>query len=1015
MSKLLHRNLRPGHRSVTLYLGLLLFLSLPTRAWTLDPLQPLKQMHHTSWTAKDGLIGSVLALAQTNDGFLWIGTDHGLFSFDGVTFRRFEPAAEDATPLAVRAFKDSVTALKASPDGGLWIGYSSGGITYLKAGRITDFGLNQRGTMGFLGSPIHAIALSHEGTLWAANSRGVGYRLAGAWHVVPFDPFRGSMESDALLFDREGTLWASAADRILVLRKGHTTFQDTGIRANQVPSLAEAPDGTIWFVDGHHVRCYRPGHPDPENALQPERSFAQILFDSHGTLWIANDEVTRVATAWRSRASLGSGEPGTESLTHTDGLTSSLAQAVLEDLEGNIWIGTQGGLDRFRHRNLSWLPLGPGEHSFSLAEGLHGDVWAWARYTTPRSPHAERVQDGALLNQGPATVRLTYRPPSGTVYLATNVALWKWDGVTFSRIAALPPEYDPQVTALAETSVGKLWISTMRNNALSFTPSQGWQYWEIFPENPHSRANSAYVDRDDVVWMTFPYGGVVSFDGHGQHIYPVEEAFALGSLHKVVGRGSEIWIAGKAGLAFLNGSQFHMLSVDGSTQLGAIYEVVPTPADGLWLSTESGIIHLPEAEIQAAMIKPDHRVSYSQFDLVSDLPEQLQDDGSSGAIRTQDGLLWFATTNGVMRIDPSHIVINRIPPPVSIHAVTADGISYSPYQDIRLPALAKNLRFDYTALSLTIPERVRFRYKLEGLDKDWQDAGTRRQAFYTNLAPGRYTFHVLACNNDGVWNETGARLNIYLRPAFFQTYWFIALSGALCVALVWLLYRRRVHYEIAQVERNLNARLEERARISRELHDTLLQGFQGLAFRLGTIMKHLPSGDRAVKEMADALDRADDVLVEGRRRVRDLRSTSVNEQSLSKVLEAYLEDASQHSRIRWSVEVEGSSRSLDTIVSDEVYYIAKEALTNAFQHSKASTILVKLIYDPTRFRLVVQDDGIGIPKALIQVGKENHWGLAMMRERAGGIGGTLEISNLQEPGTKVELRIPSRIAYARVP
>jgi len=982
--------------------------------WALDPSQPLNQLHHTSWTAKDGLIGSVLALAQTSDGFLWIGTDHGLFSFDGVTFRRFQPAAEDAAPLIIRAFKDSVTALKASPDGGLWIGYSFGGITYLKAGRITDFGLSARGTGALLGAPISGFALSQEGTVWVSTPKGVGYWQAGGWHRIPLGPFRGA--ADTLLFDREGNLWASVGDKILVLRKGQTTFQDTGIRAVEVPSIAQAPDGSIWFVDGHRVRCYRPGHRDSELGEQvPERSRAQILFDSNGTLWIANDELKRVSTAWRYRTSLAPGDSGTESFTQTDGLTSSLSQTVLEDREGNIWIGTQGGLDRFRHRNLSWLPLGPGEHSFSLAEGSHSDVWAWARYTTPTSPHAERVQDGQPLNQGPAEVRFTYRTPSGTVYLATNAALWKWDSTTFSRIAPLPPQYRYQITALTKASAGKLWISTMRNNALSFTPQQGWQYREIFPTKPFLRANSAYVDRDDAVWMTFEFVGLAHFDGLRQHIYPNEELSGLGSLRKVTGRGAEIWIAGDAGLAFLNGSQFHMLLVDGSNQLGAINDIVPTPADGLWLSTEFGIVHLPETEVQAAMIKPDHRVKYSQFDVVSDLPEQLQDYGSSGAIRTQDGVLWFATTNGVVRLDPNHIVVNRVPPPVSIHAVTADGISYSPYQDIRLPALAKNLRFDYTALSLTIPERVRFRYKLEGLDRDWQDAGTRRQAFYTNLAPGRYTFHVLACNNDGVWNETGARLNVYLRPAFFQTYWFIALSGAFCIAIVWLFYRRRVRREIAQVERNLNARLEERARISRELHDTLLQGFQGLAFRLGTIMKRLPSGNRAVMEMADALDRADDVLVEGRRRVRDLRSTTVNEQSLSKVLEAYIEDALQHSRIMWSVEVEGTSRSLDTIVNDEVYYIAKEALTNAFQHSKASTILVKLIYDPTRFRLVVQDDGVGIPKALIQVGKDNHWGLAMMRERAGGIGGTLEILNLQEPGTKVELKIPSRIAYARVP
>jgi hypothetical protein len=285
----------------------------------------------------------------------------------------------------------------------------------LKAGRITDFGLSARGTGALLGAPIHGFALSQEGSLWVSTAEGVGYWQAGGWHRVPFGPFHGALESDALLFDREGNLWASAGDRILVLRRGQTTFQDTDIRANQVPSIVEAPDGTIWFVDEHRVRSYRPGHRDPELGEHlPERSRAQILFDSNGALWIANDELKRVSSAWRNKTSLASEDSETESFTQTDGLTSSLSQTVLEDREGNIWVGTQGGLDRFRRRNLSWLPLGPGEHSFSLAEGSHSDVWAWARYTTATSPHAERVQDGEPLNQGPAAVRFTTRPRSLT-------------------------------------------------------------------------------------------------------------------------------------------------------------------------------------------------------------------------------------------------------------------------------------------------------------------------------------------------------------------------------------------------------------------------------------------------------------------------------------------------------------------------------------------------------------------------------------------------------------------------
>jgi len=366
-----------------------------------------------------------------------------------------------------------------------------------------------------------------------------------------------------------------------------------------------------------------------------------------------------------------------------------------------------------------------------------------------------------------------------------------------------------------------------------------------------------------------------------------------------------------------------------------------------------------------------------------------------------------------VRIDPKDLPTNTLPPPVAIVHADAGGASVFPPVSgiVRVPARTRNLHISYTALSLTIPERVRFRYRLEGQEKEWQDAGTRREAFYTNLGPGTYRFHVIACNNDGVWNETGAALNLAIAPSFYETWWFMFSYVALAAGILWLFYLYRLNRATALLRQRMGARMEERERIARELHDTLLQGFQGLMLRFQSVINALPEHEPARQMMEQALDRADGVLTEGRQRVRDLRSEGSDSDELPRSLRLCGEELSLGRPAAYSVTVLGTPQAMTPVVFNETERIAREAVNNAFLHSGATRIEVELTFETGRVCLRVRDNGSGIDPHILSDGRAGHWGLSGMRERAQTIGAQLNIWSHKGAGAEIELIIPAAVAY----
>jgi signal transduction histidine kinase len=435
-----------------------------------------------------------------------------------------------------------------------------------------------------------------------------------------------------------------------------------------------------------------------------------------------------------------------------------------------------------------------------------------------------------------------------------------------------------------------------------------------------------------------------------------------------------------------------------------------------WLYTRCGVVSFSDAELQKWWANPNVVIQsrvYDEFD-----GAQPNIGSFNAAASTSDGRVWFSSGVVVQMLDPSRILEPAMPAAASIESLIVDREEFAAVDDLEFDPHPRELQIHYTSPTLSIPQRVKFRYKLDGYDDDWHEAGPRRQAFYTELPPGTYAFHVIASNSDGVWNEAAATLAFTVAPAYYQTSWFHALSATVVIALLWGAYQMRTRSLQRSFEMTLDARVHERTRIARELHDTLLQSFHGLLLRLQTVSYLLSERPEEARQTLDStIAQAAKAITEGRDAVQGLRESTVERNDLAAAVKTLGEelaaDASAQPRCDFDVVLEGEPRDLHPIIRDEIYRISAEALRNAFRHARARRIEVEIRYDDEQFRLRVRDDGQGIDaKVLAKQGLEGHYGLRGMPERAALIGGKLAVWSEVGGGTEVELRLPGGIAYA---
>ena len=793
-----------------------------TTASALNPDRDIHQFAHRSWGEKEGYPGGAQDLAQTTDGFLWIATDKGLFRFDGVHFERYVPRSGDK-------FSDGpLRGLLALPDGSLWIAYRrENKICVLRNGNAKCYGKVD----GITSLPT-AIVQDHEGTLWANTERGVIRFNGTRWEHIGKEwnfPENVPHENSIVLFvDSHGTLWAGVNHTVLYLKQGSKRFESTGTSAVWSASIAEAPDGTIWLADNFsYVRAISTSVSTKSAAMAkcdvetPEGTppkcpsggppafeisgLARLLFDHSGSLWMTSDisGVFRVPHPELLREQpISKASHALQTFASKDGLSADNCNPILEDREGNIWVATRDGLDQFRDTTLVPVAVPTSIFQTAIAPADSGDIWIAGSWHYVARIHA----DSSNVSLVPADAAFKpYRDPAGVTWLMGN-SLGQWKDGRFRKLAPSPDgvQGSSGFWQIARDRFGTLWAFA---DGLGFfsLDHRRWKAWTTPREVAKQHATNIYSDSVGRIWVSTYEGDIITMDKGNVVDYPRKPDSPLRYVEAFAEHApQEIWAGGEGGLVLINRDHVRLIRPTALDSLENVTGIVDAASEGLWLNTSSGVIHIPKDEVDLALRDPSYLFHWERFDSSDGLPGQTVDIYPfPKAVQGTDGRIWFTATRGVAWIDPkSKVLRNALPPPVSITSMSTDGSLHLQLTDLRLPAHTANVQINYTALSLSVPERVHFRYMLEGHDSEWQDPGTRRQAFYADLRPANYRFRVMACNNDGVWNEEGATLAFSVAAAWYQTGWFRGASLAVFLAFLWALYQWRIQ-QVKRQEKQL--------------------------------------------------------------------------------------------------------------------------------------------------------------------------------------------------------------------
>jgi signal transduction histidine kinase/ligand-binding sensor domain-containing protein len=992
---------------------LLVGLMFCVRALSMDPDRTLAQLNHKAWRVAEGAPSGAPGIAQTIDGTLWFGSSAGLFRFDGLRFTAV------TAPWQIPFLSNSIQTLTASPDGGLWIGFHWEGVSYFKDGKVDRYGFRE----GIGGGTVERILIDDHGTVWVAGYWGLARKQGSRFERVAFDVNDPHSPAWSVLQDRAGTLWVLGQNGVFARLAGATDFRQMASRPYKdyavAQSLAEAPDGAVWaaLVDGRGLlRLDSPTDPQPVgNRLVPVAEASILIFDRDGNLWFDAKAGMGRITSTALKANLNEQQLANRAEYFTPapglGLTGD-ANYYLEDREGNLWIATDGGIDRLSPSNV--VRVVPPTPSFSanwvLAAGEEGSVIAAVPVNDTESRVLE-IRGSTVVSEtmGPLITN-SFRDADGAVWLNGPAGISKYKNGHFDTTPGPAHAGYNRVSAMTRDSEGAPWVAFMGSTLWRFSDGAWQEAPALIPKLPRQPAvEAAACDARGQLWLG--YGRpLVIVNGKDFRILDASNGFNLGVIGAIIARKEHVWVGGELGLVRFDGARMLAIRTETGNPLTEISGLVETAAGDLWANTGVGVVNISRAEIEHAISDPAYRVRYEAFTYSDGVPGQAEPGTESPTIvEASDGRVWFSSHAGLAYIDPAHLRRSTLPPPVTIWSIDTGATQYAATTgDIRLPVHTKSVRISYTAGTLTVPERVQFKYKLEGIDRDWQDAGDRREVALANLGPGRYTFHVIAANNNGTWNSVGASLPFAISPAFYQTQWFYALCALMVLGLLRILYLIRIRQISLQVRGRLEERLAERERIARDLHDTLLQSVQSLIWRLHAAVRQEQSGAM----IEQGLERADEVLTEARDRVKHLRSSPLGAQDLMQDMVAFGKEMAIGQSAQFRSTLIGTPRDLHPVAAEEALFIAREALTNAFRHANARQIEAELSYDDAELRLRICDDGSGIDAGILQRGgRDGHWGLLGMRERAGKMHATLTIRSRPVAGTEMDLRIPGRVAY----
>jgi len=986
-----------------------LLACVPARA--LDPAVPITEYHHDIWTSREGAPREVDTMAQTADGWLWLGTVTGLHRFDGVHFEPFKPAPGE------NLLGKRITSLTALPNGDLWIGYTFGGLSRLRNGRLLHLASGP-------GNPIGAtynLAVESDDSVWVASTSGLMHYSGGRWEKIGADWNYPAARAEFVHLDQHGRLWVADNKALYLLDRATRKFSPTGHSVTD-PLITESPDGRTWLIGKQTMMPLPlpPGQPRPRSPWFTRAVAHSALFDRHGNFWTGNCPAglcRMLPATWQKQQATFARHGVDDKLDQPWQMGSLNVHSMLEDREGNIWVGTPAGLERLRHNKLRTAHFPPEAGRLSVAQEEDGTTWA----ASSEAGQLWQVNGaGQAVKQDPGqTVYVVAKGRDGSVLIGGTQRIERRKGGVVESWP-LPPLREGEnprnfVLLMADDSSGT-WVG-IGGRGLYRRQDGQW-----LPPTEHKGLRAPLfieIDSKGNSWFGFRNNKLLYHDHGTLTEYGPAQGIDLGAVTFVDAR-NELLIAGDNGMAVLRDGRFKRLSAADPALLSNVSGIAITPDGDRWINSSKGVVHVTAADWQRSIANPDTPLRYELWD---------SSDGYPGAadiivrvpsaLTGSGGRLWFVGTGGIAWFDPARLHRNTSAPAVLVTGMQSDGVQHPLQAGARLAPGTAKLQIGYTALAYTMPERVRFRYRLDGVDQDWQDAGARRTAYYTNLGPGAYRFNVEAINEDGVSSGVRSGEPFEIAPRFTQTIWFAALCVLLAAALVYALYLLRLRQLTRQFRQRLHERLVERERIARALHDTFLQSLHGLILHFQAVANRLPSNSETRLLMDKTLNQADQVLVEGRDQVMGLRVTPGG--SLAQALrDAGAVMAASggcldggDGAFALSVHVEGKERQLTPAVHDEVYAIAREAMSNACRHAGASALGVELAYGAREFRLSVRDNGKGMDHDTRQHGRPGHWGLTGMRERAQQIGARFDLASPAGGGVEVTLTIAAAQAYAR--